>query len=127
MWIKFLILSNKESFAKKPIKTQYLDTSTRNRSKPDWSLFQEFLYLAQTWFSTDGTKDILVFALQVSSPNEVELWEAVLTFICFPLLVVGAYIIDKEFCGKKEHEQDMELGLGKISKKILEVCSFKTE
>ncbi|XP_041473930.1 sodium/calcium exchanger 3-like isoform X3 [Lytechinus variegatus] len=53
----------------------------------------------------------LYIALQVSSPNIVELWEAVLTFICFPLLVVVAYIIDKEFCGKKEHEPDMELGL----------------
>eukprot|EP00057_Strongylocentrotus_purpuratus_P018304 XP_011672778.1 PREDICTED: sodium/calcium exchanger 3 isoform X3 [Strongylocentrotus purpuratus] len=68
----------------------------------------------------------LYIALQVSSPNEVELWEAVLTFICFPLLVVGAYIIDKEFCGKKEHEQDMELGLDKNDAELAPGASYLT-
>ncbi|XP_072167708.1 sodium/calcium exchanger Calx-like [Diadema setosum] len=53
----------------------------------------------------------LYIVLQVQSPNIVELWEAVVTFICFPILVLIAYIIDKDFCGAKEHEQDMELGL----------------
>lgn len=55
----------------------------------------------------------LYVVLQVQTPNIVELWEAVLTLICFPLLVVVAYIIDKDFCGAKEHEQDMELGIDK--------------
>ena len=30
------------------------------------------------------------------SPNEIELWEAVLTFLFFPATVLGAYVVDKK-------------------------------
>jgi solute carrier family 8 (sodium/calcium exchanger) len=37
----------------------------------------------------------LLIILKVSSPNEVSIWEAVLTFLMFPILVVVAYCGDK--------------------------------
>ena len=37
----------------------------------------------------------LVFVLEVTSPNVVEIWEAVVTFLWFPLLVVVAWLTDK--------------------------------
>ncbi len=58
--------------------------------------------------------------LQVS-PNEVEVWEAVLTFLFFPILTVIAYTADKGwldavFCRKKggdlaaDKQRQIELG-----------------
>ena len=50
---------------------------------------------------------------QVTSPNIVELWEAILTFLCFPILVFVAYLIDKGyFCKNKVRDQDTELANG---------------
>ena len=37
----------------------------------------------------------LVLILTQFSPNVVELWEALLTFLFFPVLVITAYITDK--------------------------------
>lgn len=63
-----------------------------------------FSVLAYVW---------LFFALTVSSKNEIELWEAILTFLLFPVLVVIAYIADKDYCSGKISPQDpgvLELG-----------------
>lgn len=56
-----------------------------------------FSVLAYVW---------LFFALTVSSKNEIELWEAILTFLLFPVLVVIAYIADKDYCSGKISPQD---------------------
>lgn len=56
----------------------------------------------------------LYIVLQIISPNVVDVWEAVFTFMCFPLLVVVAYIIDKDFCGVKGSDEDPEAELGKF-------------
>ena len=64
----------------------------------------------------------LVLVLTVFSPNRVEVWEAVLTFLFFPLLVVIAYAGDKGyfnklFCQKKAEqpeEKQLELGESEI-------------
>lgn len=53
----------------------------------------------------------LYIVLQIISPNVVDVWEAVFTFMCFPLLVVVAYIIDKDFCGVKGSDEDPEAEL----------------
>ncbi|XP_006824699.2 sodium/calcium exchanger 1-like [Saccoglossus kowalevskii] len=50
----------------------------------------------------------LFLVLVVSSPDVVELWEAIFTFLCFPILVILAFVADKDYCGKKEVE-DAEL------------------
>ncbi|XP_014786863.1 sodium/calcium exchanger 3 isoform X4 [Octopus bimaculoides] len=40
----------------------------------------------------------LAIVLLVSSPNVVELWEAVVTFLFFPLLILIAYLVDRKCC-----------------------------
>ncbi|CAI9720799.1 sodium/calcium exchanger 3 isoform X1 [Octopus vulgaris] len=40
----------------------------------------------------------LAIVLLASSPNEVELWEAIVTFLYFPLLILIAYLVDRKCC-----------------------------
>lgn len=61
----------------------------------------------------------LYIVLQIISPNVVDVWEAVFTFMCFPLLVVVAYIIDKDFCGVKGLDDDAEANLGKYDAELV--------
>ncbi|BFZ17830.1 hypothetical protein BsWGS_20869 [Bradybaena similaris] len=44
----------------------------------------------------------LAIVLLAISPNVIEVWEAVVTFISFPALIVIAYLADKDFFLKKE-------------------------
>ncbi|PIK50270.1 putative sodium/calcium exchanger 3 isoform X3 [Apostichopus japonicus] len=60
----------------------------------------------------------LFLVLQVISPNIVDVWEAVFTFMCFPLLVVVAYIIDKDFCGVKGSDMDVEADVGECTDNV---------
>ena len=65
----------------------------------------------------------LVIVLKVSSPDKVDIWEAVLTFLFFPILVCIAYVGDKGyfnklFCQKENQEsaekpEQLELGKSK--------------
>lgn len=48
----------------------------------------------------------LFLVLVVISPNEVTLWEAVVTLLCFPLLVVHAYMAEKNFFFKTKNEAE---------------------
>lgn len=62
-------------------------------------------------FAVTATFSILAYvwlyiALSVSSKNEIELWEAIFTFLLFPILVVIAYIADKDYCSGKVSPQD---------------------
>ncbi|ESO09920.1 hypothetical protein HELRODRAFT_72786 [Helobdella robusta] len=59
------------------------------------SLFSLFAYI---W---------LVIVLILITPNEIELWEAILTFSFFPIMVVLAYLTDKN-CFKKSTEVEAE-------------------
>lgn len=62
----------------------------------------------------------LVIVLKVSSPGQIEVWEAVLTFLFFPILVCLAYAGDKGyldalFCQRDANkltnkQQQLELG-----------------
>ena len=55
----------------------------------------------------------LIFILLIWSPDYVTLWEAILTFLFFPILVIMAYIADRDFCGKKKvDDSEVELGFG---------------
>lgn len=40
----------------------------------------------------------MLIVLQVSSPDVVDLWEALVTLAFFPLMVAGAYWADQDFC-----------------------------
>ena len=42
----------------------------------------------------------LYIILQVSSPDRVDVWEAILTFLFFPITVFTAYLCDKQVCYK---------------------------
>ncbi|KAK7507593.1 hypothetical protein BaRGS_00001528 [Batillaria attramentaria] len=57
----------------------------------------------------------LIIVLVVITPDYVDLWEAIVTFLFFPALVIIAYIFDKDYCSKKaeltEEEAATEFGL----------------
>ena len=66
----------------------------------------------------------LIIVLVWASPGKVEIWEAVLTFLFFPILVCTAYVADKGYfnkllCQKGQEEADkpeqLELGESKNS------------
>ena len=52
----------------------------------------------------------------VISPDYVELWEAIITFLMFPFMVILAYLADKGLCSKKkvDDETEVQLGFGKL-------------
>ncbi|XP_059147493.1 sodium/calcium exchanger 2-like [Physella acuta] len=53
----------------------------------------------------------LLLVLLVISPEVVDLWEAVLTFVMFPLLIVSAYLADKGIvCVKNRTSSEVEIG-----------------
>ena len=55
--------------------------------------------------------------LVVISPNEIEIWEAVVTLISFPVLVVNSYLVEKNcFLKKAEEEEEPELALDDMCK-----------
>lgn len=67
------------------------------------SLFSIFAYI---W---------LLIVLTFVSPHVVELWEAIVTFLMFPGLVLFAYATDKDWCGlknfrKNKNKRQLELG-----------------
>ncbi len=57
----------------------------------------------------------LIIILVLISPDYIELWEAVITLILFPIMVILAYIADKDYCSKAGVEDsEVELGIGKL-------------
>ncbi|KAL5018651.1 hypothetical protein ScPMuIL_004373 [Solemya velum] len=53
----------------------------------------------------------LIIILVAITPDYVDLWEAIVTLLMFPILVVLAYILDKNFCGKPEDQMAEKLAL----------------
>ena len=61
------------------------------------SLFSLFAYI---W---------MVIVLVAVTPNQIDLWEAILTLAFFPIMVIMAYITDQNcFCKQPEEEGDEE-------------------
>jgi len=52
----------------------------------------------------------LVIILTRISPNEVDWWEALLTFLFFPVLVITAYCTDKH-CFRRHHSAQRAAGI----------------
>ena len=46
----------------------------------------------------------LYLVIVVISPNEIEIWEAVVTLVCFPILVVNSYVVEKYFSKAEDEE-----------------------
>ncbi|KAG1679728.1 Sodium/calcium exchanger 2 [Nymphon striatum] len=59
----------------------------------------------------------MLIILEGTSKDIIEIWEAVLTFAMFPILVILAYIMDKDICPgfkkKKEKGETLELDIKK--------------
>lgn len=58
----------------------------------------------------------LIVILLLITPHYVDLWEAILTLLFFPFLVIIAFLTDKDYCGRKAVE-DSTVGL-KIGKRM---------
>ena len=58
----------------------------------------------------------LIIILIGNTKDYVDLWEAIITLLFFPILVIVAYLVDKDFCAKKktEGESEVELGFGEL-------------
>ncbi|XP_066291717.1 sodium/calcium exchanger 1-like isoform X2 [Branchiostoma lanceolatum] len=58
----------------------------------------------------------LYIVLVLNTKDVMDLWEAIVTFMFFPILVILAYIADKDYCSRRvdvEKETDhLELGMG---------------
>ncbi|KAL8603604.1 hypothetical protein ACOMHN_022556 [Nucella lapillus] len=55
----------------------------------------------------------LIVVLLGSSPKEVDLWEAVITFLMFPVLILVAYTADRGFCcGRNKTASEVEISFG---------------
>lgn len=84
---------------------------------PDTRRIAEIKVFFVTGFTCIFAYIWMAIVLMVSSPDEVEIWEAVVTLVFFPLLILVAYLADRNFClGKKEeHPQGMVgFALGKL-------------
>lgn len=85
---------------------------------PDTRRIAEIKVFFVTGFTCIFAYIWMAIVLMVSSPDEVEIWEAIVTLIFFPLLILVAYLADRNFClGKKEeHPQGMVgFALGKLA------------
>lgn len=69
---------------------------------------------AITSFSSMFAYIWLLIVLLLSSPEVVDLWEAIITFLFFPALIIIAYVTDKGCCCKSNRTaSEVEIGLGK--------------
>ncbi|XP_076813296.1 sodium/calcium exchanger 1-like isoform X2 [Clavelina lepadiformis] len=70
----------------------------------------------------------LYIVLVAHTENEIELWEAAVTFGFFPVLVIIAFVADKEYCcGAKVKDQRLEIELGDVAEDTALMKRPKTE
>ncbi|XP_033743112.1 sodium/calcium exchanger 3-like isoform X1 [Pecten maximus] len=51
----------------------------------------------------------LAIILMVITPDFIDLWESIVTLLLFPIMVILAYIADKDYCGKKPIDDESKL------------------
>ncbi|CAB0010227.1 unnamed protein product, partial [Nesidiocoris tenuis] len=71
----------------------------------------------------------LFLVLNVISTNVVELWEAILTFLFFPILIFFAWSADQKWCGlsairPSKTKQQLELGPLREGEGIQRIMAF---
>ncbi|XP_078488536.1 sodium/calcium exchanger 2 isoform X2 [Ciona intestinalis] len=70
----------------------------------------------------------IYIVLVVRTPNEVEIWEACVTFAFFPVLVILAFLADKDICVKKQpKDKRLEIELGNVSEDTVLMKRPKSE
>ncbi len=63
----------------------------------------------------------LYIVLVIFTPDVVTLWEAVITFLAFPVLVLQSYMTEKNFfMEKSSKEEEEEADIQKLS----DLCNF---
>ena len=67
----------------------------------------------------------LIVILKASSPDVVDLWEAVITFILFPTLVLIAYCADKGWLNKLFCKKDDPSGAEEAKQGQIELGNFQ--
>lgn len=72
------------------------------------------VYALTTFFSMFAYVWLIV-VLVLISPAVVELWEAILTFLFFPVLIISAFLVDKMYCCDRRNKtaSELEIGIGK--------------
>lgn len=56
----------------------------------------------------------LIIVLIVISPDEVDMWEAIVTFLLFPTLILVSFFTDKLYCCRRNNKtsSEVEIGIG---------------
>lgn len=92
---------------------------------PDTRRVKEIKVFFVTGFTCIFAYIWLAIVLLGPSPNVVEIWEAVLTLIFFPILVLVAYLADRNFCmGKKEETPEGMVGFALGKNRLLSVFLY---
>jgi solute carrier family 8 (sodium/calcium exchanger) len=82
---------------------------------PEIRRIKEFKVFAITAFFSVFAYIWLLIILVGITPDYVDLWEAIVTFLMFPFLVILAYLADKNFFRKKKpRSEDIPIGFGKF-------------
>ena len=68
----------------------------------------------------------LALVLMVITPDVVDLWEAIVTFLLFPALILVSYAVDKRCCCSKNNKtsSEVEIGIGKLNHIIQFIISL---
>lgn len=61
----------------------------------------------------------LLIILVGTTPYYIDVWEATVTLLLFPLLVLIAYMVDKDFFARNNIIQDSGMAEGKLSSKLI--------
>lgn len=71
------------------------------------------VYAVTTFFSMFAYIWLIIVLLLIS-PGVIEIWEATITLLLFPLLILAAYLVDKKVCRRKSNKtaSEVEIGLG---------------
>lgn len=78
------------------------DEDRRIRSLRVFGITSFFCVFAYVWLS---------IVLLVSSRDIVELWEAIVTFLFFPVLILIAFLVDKKCCMAKKSSEIFEIAM----------------
>ena len=82
------------------------------KSDPNTRRIKEIKVFAVTAFFSIFAYVWLIIVLVLVSENYVDLWEAVVTLIMFPILVIMAYLAEKNFCMKQKVDDGTKVELG---------------
>mmetsp|Transcript_60819 Transcript_60819/g.131959 ORF Transcript_60819/g.131959 Transcript_60819/m.131959 type:complete len:834 (-) Transcript_60819:296-2797(-) len=70
------------------------------KEMPVYAITASFSVFAYVW---------MMFIVVVFSPNKVEIWEGILTFLFFPILVVLAFLADKGYFSKTNSSEERKV------------------